>query len=157
MNVVQPKFKFGVTKNPQVRTAIERIEKRMLEANLPQRKNGSLEQVSGYEVKHSFGEGIYVRECHVPTGFFFVSELHKFDHPYFMMKGRIRVMSEEGNAIIEAPSHGITKAGTKRVVYVEKDTVFCTCHAVGKEKDLNKIEDFIVAKSYDEFELEEKI
>ena len=38
MNAVQPKLKFGVTRNPQVRADIERIEKKMLSANLPQRK-----------------------------------------------------------------------------------------------------------------------
>ena len=56
-------------------------------------------------------------------------------------------MTEEGPKRIKAPCSMISPAGTKRVVYAREDSVWITVHVTG-EKDLNKIEEDIIAKTY---------
>ena len=95
-------------------------------------------------VKHVFGKGCYIREWNSPAGMFVVSKLHKFEHPYFVLKGKISVMTESGVEVIEAPHYGITPAGTKRMLYTHSETQWVTVH-VTDETDLEKIEAEIIS------------
>lgn len=98
---------------------------------------------------HSFGDGLYIREMKAPKGQVNVSKLHKTNHPFFILKGDVTVATENGPVRYTAPMWGITKAGTKRVVYFHEDTTWITVHAT-EETDLGKIEDEVIAKTYDE-------
>ena len=100
-------------------------------------------------LKHTFCEGYYLREISARANQFIISKIHKFDHPYFLMKGECCVMTEEGPVRIKAPYYGITKAGTKRVVYVNSDMVWVTVHAT-KTTDLDAIEEEIIAKDFND-------
>jgi len=100
-------------------------------------------------ILHHFGDGIYIREMRAPKGMLNVSKLHKTTHPYFILKGEFTVQTEDGLVRIKAPHFGITVAGTKRIVYFHEDTVWFTVHAT-EETDLEKIEDELIAKSYEE-------
>ena len=95
-------------------------------------------------VNHTFGKGCYIREWNSPAGMFVVSKLHKFEHPYFVLKGKISVMTESGVEVIEAPHYGITPAGTKRMLYTHSETQWVTVH-VTDETDLEKIEAEIIS------------
>lgn len=106
-------------------------------------------------LKHTFADGLYIREMRAPKGMLNVSKLHKTTHPYFILKGDFSVLTEEGFVRIKAPYTGITKAGTKRIVYFHEDTVWITVHATN-ETDLEKIEDEVIAKNYDELPEEVK-
>lgn len=86
-----------------------------------------------------FTPGLYIREIHIPAGTLGTSMVHKFEHPFALLKGRIRVTSEnEGIVIYEAPYIGITKPGTRRALYAETDCVWVTFH-VTEETDVEKI------------------
>lgn len=98
---------------------------------------------------HSFAEGIYIREIFMPKGMLIVSKIHKATHPYFVLRGDLSVLTEDGEVRIKAPFYGITPAGTKRLLYIHEDTIWITVHATN-ETDLEKIEEEIIAKSFDE-------
>ncbi len=100
-------------------------------------------------LRHSFADGQYVRELSVPAGSLIVTKIHKKSHPVFILTGDCSVLTEDGIQHIKAPYHMITKAGTKRIVYVHADTVWVTVHAT-TEKDLQKIEDEVIAKTFDD-------
>lgn len=100
-------------------------------------------------LNHIFADGLYIREMRAPKGMLNVSKLHKTTHPYFILKGEFSVLTENGLVRIKAPYTGITKAGTKRIVYFHEPTIWITVHAT-EETDLEKIEDEIIAKSYEE-------
>jgi len=103
-------------------------------------------------LKHSFAPGVYVREIFIPKGICLVGKIHKHEHPNFLMSGEVLVVTEhEGRQHLKAPLSMISKAGTKRVVYALEDTVWITVHVTG-ETDLEKIEDFVIAKSFEEYE-----
>ncbi len=98
---------------------------------------------------HTFVDGAYVREINMPKGMLISSKIHKVTHPYFILKGECSILTEEGVKRIKAPFYGVTKAGTKRILYTHEDTQWVTVH-VTKETDLEKIEGEIIAKTFDD-------
>lgn len=100
-------------------------------------------------LKHTFVDGAYVREITMPKGMLLTSKIHKICHPYFVLKGDVSVLTDKGVVRIKAPYSGITQAGTKRVLYCHEETTWITIH-VTKEKDLDKIEEEVIANSFDE-------
>ena len=100
-------------------------------------------------VKHSFADGCYVREIFNPAGELLVTKIHKKEHPFFLMKGKMSILTEEGVKHIQAPHHGITKTGTKRIIYTHTDCVFITVHATNKT-DVAEIENEVIAKDFND-------
>lgn len=100
-------------------------------------------------LEHNFADGLYIRKMTAPAGMINVSKLHKTNHPFFILEGDVSILTEKGIVRITAPHFGITKAGTKRVVYFHEDTIWITVHAT-EETDLQKIEDEVIAKTFDE-------
>lgn len=131
--------------NPVVRGKILDFEDRL--SCVPEAMKGDC-----FSLKHTFVDGAYVREIFMPKGALLTSKIHKITHPYFIMKGDVSVLTEEGVIRLRAPYSGITKAGTKRVLYIHEDTTWITVH-VTKHKDLKKIEKQIIAKNYDEIDI----
>lgn len=100
-------------------------------------------------LKHHFAPGAYAREIMLPKGSLVIGKIHKHAHINVVSKGLVSVMTEFGRMDIEAPSTFVSQVGTKRAVYAHEDTVWTTVH-VSNETDLEKLEDEIIAKTYDE-------
>lgn len=80
-------------------------------------------------LKHKFVGGMYVRTIFMPKGTIIVSLTHNQDHPFFVLQGKAIVYDENnGNQIIEAPHDGITLKGTRRVLEILEDCIWCTTH-----------------------------
>ena len=104
-----------------------------------------------YPLKHDFAEGLYIRKISCPKGHLVVTKIHKCSHPFFMLKGEVSILTEDGVIRLKAPWYDITKAGTKRVIYMHEDVEWVTVHAT-KETDIEEIEKEIIAKNYTEFD-----
>lgn len=106
-------------------------------------------------LKHSFADGIYVREIFIPKGWLIVGKIHKHAHPNFLMSGEVSVVTEGGGIErIKGPRSMISPAATKRALYAHTDLVWITVHSnPGDTTDLEELEDLIIAKSYDELQL----
>ncbi len=101
-------------------------------------------------LKHTFGDGLYIREITMPKGMILTSKIHKTTHPYFVVKGDVSVVTENGTVRIKAPYWGITKAGTKRILRMHEETVWVTVHSNPENtKDLKLIEAEVIADDYD--------
>ena len=105
-----------------------------------------------FPLEHSFAKGLYVRQIKAPAGSLITGKIHKHSHAFFLLKGDISILMDNGVKRIKAPAMFITPAGTKRVVYHHADTVVTTVHATD-ETDIGKIEDEIIAKNWDELDL----
>lgn len=103
-------------------------------------------------VKHTFADGCYVREIFNPANQLLVTKIHKKKHPFFLMQGEMSILTEEGVSRISAPHHGITLAGTKRVIYTHTDCVFVTVHGTNK-KTVEEVEEEVIAKTFDDPEI----
>jgi len=122
------------------------VEQRLL--NIPESVSGDeLEKIM--PTKSTFADGCYIREIFVPAGQFFTTEIHKKDHPFFLLKGKLSMASENGTLNIEAPFHGITKKGTKRAVYIHEDVIFITVHATEKTT-VEEVRKDVLAESFDD-------
>jgi hypothetical protein len=129
----------------EMRAKILSLEEKL--GKLPGAKFGD----DAFPLKHTFVDGMYIREIFMPKGSLLTSKIHKLAHPYFIIEGEVSVLTEKGVQRIKAPFAGITKPGTKRVIYIHEDCVWITCHSnPDNGKDLLKIEERVIAKTFDE-------
>jgi hypothetical protein len=106
---------------------------------------------------HMFTDGMYIREIFMPAGSLITSKVHKTEHPYIVSYGKVAVLIDGDDwDEITAPYTGITKPGTRRVLYILEDCIWTTFHRVDNMKseynDLNDDEKENIVK-----EIEEKI
>lgn len=120
-----------------------------LESEIRKRPDALIGDNSHCPLKHSFADGIYVREIFIPKGTLIVGKIHKHSHPNFLLHGEVSVMTEEGPKKLKAPLSMISPPGTKRVVYAHEDCVWITVHRTNKT-NLKKIEKEVIAKTYHE-------
>jgi len=101
-------------------------------------------------LRHSFTDGIYVREIFIPAGTVLTGKIHKHAHPNFLMVGIVEVITESGGReTLTAPVSMISEAGTKRVVHALTDVVWITVHKNKQNiTDLDKLEEMIIAPDY---------
>tara|TARA_R100000541_G_scaffold25943_1_gene35510 strand:- start:1841 stop:2311 length:471 start_codon:yes stop_codon:yes gene_type:complete len=106
-------------------------------------------------LKHSFSDGIYVREISIPAGMIIVGKIHKHDHPNFLLKGNVVVITEkDGIEELTGPCSMISKPGTKRALYAKTDLVWTTVHLnPTNTQDLVELEKEIIADSFEDYEL----
>ena len=106
-------------------------------------------------LRHSFGEGVYVREIFNPATSLIVTKVHKYAHPFFLLKGSMSIRTQDGEVFkIKAPHYGITPAGTQRIIYVHEDAIFVTVHPnPDNTRDIEKLEERLVANDFDELQL----
>jgi hypothetical protein len=97
-------------------------------------------------VVHRFTPGLYIRECQIPAGALLTSMEHMTEHPFFILKGKIIVSSDnEGDVLYEAPFIGATLPNTKRALMALEDTTWVTVHRTDK-MDPDEVGEDILAK-----------
>ena len=93
-------------------------------------------------VKHTFADGCYIREIFNPAGSVLVTKIHKKEHPFFLMKGKMSILTENGVKTVQAPHNGVTPPGTKRVIYCNEDCIFVNIHKNPDElRDIKQLEE----------------
>ena len=103
-------------------------------------------------IKHTFAGGCYIREIFNPAGLLLVTKIHKKEHPFFLMKGKMSILTEDGIKTVEAPHNGITPPGTKRVIFTHEDCIFITVHATNKTTP-EEVEEDVIAKDFSDKEI----
>ena len=106
------------------------------------------------KLKHDFTDGIYTRTIFLPKGMILTGKIHRHDHPNFLMEGKVEVYTEQnGVEVLKAPQVIMSKAGTKRVVLTLENTTWATVHLnPSNTRDLDELEDNIIAPAYDQLE-----
>lgn len=105
-------------------------------------------------LKHTFSDGIYVREIFIPAGSYLVGKIHKHSHPNFLLSGTVDVVTEgNGKETLTGPLSMISSPGTKRALYAVTDIRWVTIHEnPTNTQDLSKLEKIVIADSYEEYE-----
>ena len=120
-------------------TSLDELEASLVHSGLPKAE---------CPVTHRFTPGMYIREIFIPAGTLLTSMEHRYEHPFVISQGRIRVTSEkEGCVTYQAPHTGITQPGTRRALYAETDVIWTTFH-VTEETDVEKIGQAILAPHF---------
>tara|TARA_R100001377_G_C3188595_1_gene109582 strand:- start:455 stop:1003 length:549 start_codon:yes stop_codon:yes gene_type:complete len=122
------------------------ITKHCEENNNQELNNQMTGQAEG-AVTHNFADGQYIRQIVMPKNLLVSTKIHTKNHPFFIMKGEASIYSDTGVERIKAPYHGITEAGTKRVLYVHEECTFITVHRT----DCLTVEDVLNEVTVDDF------
>lgn len=109
--------------------------------------------LDSFPVTHHFAPGLYAREMLLPKNHAIIGKIHKHAHLNIISKGHVVVITEEGQKELTGPCTFTSYAGTKRAVYIKEETIWTTIH-VTDETDLEKIENEIIAKDFDDLKLE---
>lgn len=99
-------------------------------------------------IKHTFADGLYIREMTSPANQFLITKVHNKENAFFLMKGKMSIITEDGVQTIEAPYSGITGVNTKRLIYTHTDCIFTTVHAA-ESQDIEELEATLVSDNYE--------
>jgi uncharacterized cupin superfamily protein len=125
---------------------IDELEAAMINVNYPAESSW----------QHTFTKGLYTRKMYMGAGYY-TSKIHLTEHQFAVLAGEIAVSIDANEAIVyRAGDTGITKPGTRRLLYVPNFCIWMTIHATDiQPKDNNelsileaveKIEDIIIDK-----------
>ena len=79
-------------------------------------------------VTHRFTPNLYTREIFMPKNTLITSLMHLTTHPFFILQGDISVWYHDVPVQrYKAPYSGVTKAGTRRLLYTHEDTIWACC------------------------------
>ena len=105
-----------------------------------------------FPLKHTFTDGIYIRQMSMKKDSAVIGKIHKHNHIWFLLTGHIAVVDERNNTEHIAPCYVEAPAGSKRVIYALEDSVWVNIHAnPTNTQNLEELEGLIIAKDYDEF------
>lgn len=125
---------------------VESLEKAMLESDLPGIAKGNSDM---FPLKHSFSEGVYIREMFMPAGGFVIGKLYKISHTWFLLSGELEIATDEGAVHYIAPCYVNAPEGTKRVLHAIKDSVFVNVYPNPDNiTDIETLENMLTCPSY---------
>lgn len=111
-----------------------------------------------FPVKHFKAPGMIGRQMLIPKGSVIVGKIHKHAHLNQISYGHVRVATEFGDMEIKGPHTFTSEPGVKRVVVALEDTLWTTFHLnpndydPESEEDMKRLENEIIAKSFEEFD-----
>ena len=105
-----------------------------------------------WKYKHSFADGIYIREMKMKKGQLGFSAIHKHSYGFFLLSGVLASSKEDGVEEFIAPCYIVSPRGAKRIVHAVEDCVITTVHAnPTNTQDLKEIENINVVFNWEEY------
>ena len=105
-----------------------------------------------WEYKHSFADGLYIREMRMKKGQLGFSAIHKHSYGFFLLSGVLASSKEEGVEEFIAPCYIISPQGAKRIVYAIEDCVISTVHAnPTNTEDLDELAKINIVFTWEEY------
>tara|TARA_R110000822_G_scaffold205186_1_gene341758 strand:- start:611 stop:1084 length:474 start_codon:yes stop_codon:yes gene_type:complete len=127
-------------------TKVESLENVLLEMNESFIAKGNSEL---FPLKHSFSEGVYVREMFMEKGGIVIGKIYKISHTWFLLSGKINIATEEGSVIYTAPCYVNAPEGTKRVLHALADSIFVNVYPNPDNiTDVSALEDMLTCSSH---------
>jgi len=106
-----------------------------------------------FPLKHSFSEGVYIREMFMQKGGLVIGKLYKISHTWFLLKGELEVATDEGTEHYTAPCYVNAPEGTKRVLHAIEDVIFVNVYPNPDNiTDIEQLEDMLTCTSYQKYE-----
>ena len=94
-------------------------------------------------IKHHFSDNLYAKECVIPKGTQLVQHKHNYDHLSILAKGKVVVVEDNTETIIEAPACINIKANKHHGILALEDCVWFCIHATD-ETNVNKIDEVLI-------------
>ena len=104
-------------------------------------------------IKHTFADGIYIRQMDMTKDSIVVGAIHKHLHVWFLLTGHVTVTTEDTTEDYIAPCYVVSTPGVKRVILANEDSIFVNIHKnPSNTQDIDELEKEIVALNYEEYE-----
>lgn len=100
-------------------------------------------------IQHYHSKGVYAREMKLDQGTLIVGKIHKYENLNILSAGEVTVISIDGCVRVKAPYTIVASPGAKRIIYAHEECVWTTIHGTD-EKDIDKIENEFIAKTYED-------
>ena len=121
--------------------------------NIISNQGESIVRSDQFPLKHSFADGIYIRQMGMAEDSVVVGAIHIHLHAWFLLTGKITVITENSEEDFVAPCYVVSTPGVKRVIYAVEESIFVNIHKnPSNTQDLDKLEEEIVSKNYEEYE-----
>lgn len=135
--------------NAEFINKVEALENAMLNSDDIRIAKGNSDM---FPLKHSFSEGVYIREMFMQKGGLVIGKLYKISHTWFLLKGELEVATDEGVNHYIAPCYVHAPEGTKRVLHAIEDVVFVNVYPNPDNiTDIEQLEDMLTCKSYEKY------
>ena len=106
-----------------------------------------------FPLKHTFADGIYIRQMDMKTGSAVIGAIHYHLHAWFLLAGRLVVATEDLIEEYVSPCYVLATPGSKRVIYAVEDSIFVNVHKNPNNiKDIEELEKEIVSKTFKDYE-----
>ena len=106
-----------------------------------------------FPLKHTFADGIYIRQMDMKADSMVVGAIHNHLHAWFLLTGKLAVITEDSVEEFIAPCYVLATPGSKRVIYAIEESIFVNIHKNPNNiKDIKKLEDEIVSLTFEEYE-----
>ena len=106
-----------------------------------------------FPLKHTFGDETYSRQMSMNKGSWCIGKIHKQNHIWFLLTGKITVVTDGDIVEHQSPCYTTAYSGAKRVIYAHEDSIFVTIHNNPDNiKDIDELEKYIVTETYEEYE-----
>ena len=106
-----------------------------------------------FPLKHTFADGIYIRQMDMKADSMVVGAIHNHLHVWFLLTGRLAVVTEDATEEFISPCYVLATPGSKRVIYAMEDSIFVNVHKNPSNiKDIKKLEDEIVSLTFEDYE-----
>ena len=99
-----------------------------------------------WPLDHIICNKTYVRQITLPKGALLTGRVHNYDHTSIISTGDVSVLTNEGITRITGPATWVSKAGTKRLIYVHEETIWSTIHST-EHTEIADIENELVHQS----------
>ncbi len=83
-------------------------------------------------LEHVFTPNLYSRKIFMPAGSLITSRIHRFEHPFVILRGKVGVWNDGEWDLFESGHFGVTKSGSRRLLYTYEDTEWVTFHVTDK-------------------------
>jgi|TARA_R100001463_G_scaffold117939_5_gene173597 quercetin dioxygenase-like cupin family protein len=137
------------------RKKILELEKLLLNSNDEQviDNGGEIMNCKEFPIKHSFADGIYVRQMDMQKDSVVIGAIHNHLHVWFLLTGKLTVTTETEQQDYIAPCYVVSQPGAKRLIYAHEDSIFINIHKnPTNTQNINELEKEIVSKNYKEYE-----
>jgi hypothetical protein len=126
--------------NTEFINKVEALENAMLAMDNPLIAKGNSDM---FPLKHSFSEGVYIREMFMAKGGLVIGKLYKISHTWFLLEGVNHYI---------APCYVHAPEGTKRVIQALEDTIFVNVYPNPENiTDIEELEDMLTCTSYEKY------
>ena len=106
-----------------------------------------------FPLKHTFADGIYIRQMDMKAGSMVVGAIHNHLHVWFLLTGHLAVATEDSIEEFIAPCYVLATPGSKRVIYAIEDSIFINIHKNPNNiENIDELESEIVSKTFEDYE-----